>query len=41
MIIAMFGKYIKRKSVHVILQNFERYLKITIGVSKSFERIFN
>ena len=36
----MFDKYIKRKSVQVILQNFERYLKMAIGVSKSFEKIF-
>ena len=29
-----------RKSIHVILQNFERCLKGTIGASKSFETIF-
>ena len=40
MIMAMFDKYVTRKSVHVILQNFERYLKRAIGVSKLFERIF-
>ena len=40
MIMAMFDKYITRKSFHVILQNFEPCLKRTIGVSKSFERVF-
>ena len=35
----MFEKYITRKRIHVIPQNFERYLKRTIGVSKSFEKI--
>ena len=40
MIVEMFDKYIIWKSIHVILQNFERYLTRIIGVSKSFERIF-
>ena len=33
MIMAIFDKYITRKSIHVILQNFERYLKREICVS--------
>ena len=36
----MFDKYSKRKSIHVMLQNFERYLKREINDSKSFEKIF-
>ena len=40
MIVAIFEKYITIKSIHVILQNFERCLKGTIGAWRSFERIF-
>ena len=40
MIMAMFDKYITRKSTHLILENFKCYLKKATGVSKAFERVF-